>query len=160
MSSECAEPTSISLVLTRALPLHDEHGAIVRWYGTATEIEDIKRTEMLLGGEKRLLEMIARVILVPSSLMPSAARRKLAGGCLSSILLLILIRTVFGRLGASLPTKYSEAIDGAVIGPSVDRADCRLSQRAVIVSILLRIALADFRELALATGCERAGPRR
>jgi PAS domain S-box-containing protein len=31
--------------LTRALPLHDEHGNIVRWYGTATDIDDFKRAE-------------------------------------------------------------------------------------------------------------------
>jgi PAS domain S-box-containing protein len=31
--------------LTRALPLHDERGDIVRWYGTATDIEDRKRAE-------------------------------------------------------------------------------------------------------------------
>ncbi len=32
---------------------------IVRWYGTATDIEDRKRTESLRSAEKRILEMIA-----------------------------------------------------------------------------------------------------
>jgi PAS domain S-box-containing protein len=31
--------------LTRAMPLHDERGNIVRWYGTATDVEDFKRAE-------------------------------------------------------------------------------------------------------------------
>ena len=31
--------------LVRAVPLHDEHGKIVKWYGTLTDIEDRKRAE-------------------------------------------------------------------------------------------------------------------
>jgi len=31
--------------LTRAMPLHDEQGNIVRWYGTATDIDDRKRAD-------------------------------------------------------------------------------------------------------------------
>ena len=34
--------------LARALPVRDESGAIIRWYGTATDIEDHKRTEHAL----------------------------------------------------------------------------------------------------------------
>ena len=34
--------------LARALPVRDESGAIIRWYGTATDIEDQKRTEHAL----------------------------------------------------------------------------------------------------------------
>src|SRR5467141_3533218 len=107
--------------LTRALPLHDDQGNIVRWYGTATDIEELKRTEVLLGGEKRLLEMIARGdsrALVLDALCRLV--EKLASGCLSSILLLDP-NTNRLRHGAapSLPAEYAEAIDGAVIGPSV-----------------------------------------
>src|SRR5260370_19242985 len=46
--------------LSRAVPLRDELVNIVKWYGTSTDIEDRKQAEMLLAGEKRLLEMIAR----------------------------------------------------------------------------------------------------
>lgn len=31
--------------LVRAVPLHDEHGKVVKWYGTLTDIEDRKRAE-------------------------------------------------------------------------------------------------------------------
>jgi PAS domain S-box-containing protein len=31
--------------LIRAVPLRDEHGSIVRWYGTTTDIEDLKKAE-------------------------------------------------------------------------------------------------------------------
>src|SRR6267378_5748792 len=42
----------------RREPLHDQAGALLRWYGTATDIEDRKRAEDLAAGEKRLLEMV------------------------------------------------------------------------------------------------------
>jgi PAS domain S-box-containing protein len=31
--------------LVRAVPLHDEHGKVLKWYGTLTDIEDRKRSE-------------------------------------------------------------------------------------------------------------------
>jgi len=46
--------------LCRAVPVRDETGNILQWYGTTTDIEDFKRAEALLAGEKQLLEMIAR----------------------------------------------------------------------------------------------------
>src|SRR5256886_6544547 len=45
--------------LFRVEPLRDELGKIVRWYGTNTDIDDLKRVESLLSAEKRTLEMIA-----------------------------------------------------------------------------------------------------
>ena len=45
--------------LIRAEPFRDESGKIVRWYGTSTDIDDRKRAETQLAGEKRLLEMVA-----------------------------------------------------------------------------------------------------
>lgn len=40
-------------------PLFDENGTLVQWYGANTDIDDRKRTEELLSGEKQLLEMVA-----------------------------------------------------------------------------------------------------
>jgi PAS domain S-box-containing protein len=45
--------------LFRAEPLCDEKGKVVRWYGTNTDVEDLKRAEYLLAAEKHALEMIA-----------------------------------------------------------------------------------------------------
>src|SRR6202011_6107411 len=106
--------------LSRAVPLRDEVGSIVKWYGTITDIEDRKRAEMLLAGEKRLLEMIARgdsLALVLNALC--LLFEEVASGSLSSILLLDPNANCL-RHGAapSLPIPYTEEIDGAVIGPS------------------------------------------
>ena len=45
--------------LIRAVPLCDDRGRVVKWYGQHTDIEDRKRSETLLAGEMRLLEMVA-----------------------------------------------------------------------------------------------------
>src|SRR5262249_33316443 len=46
--------------LFRANAVRDESGSIIKWYGTNTEIDDRKRAEALLAGEKQFLEMVAR----------------------------------------------------------------------------------------------------
>jgi PAS domain S-box-containing protein len=45
--------------LVRYNPLLDDQGEIDQWYATAFDIEDRKRAEAQLAGEKRLLEMVA-----------------------------------------------------------------------------------------------------
>ena len=40
-------------------PLRNSQGEIVQWYLLQTDIDDLKRAESLLAGEKRLLEMVA-----------------------------------------------------------------------------------------------------
>lgn len=42
--------------LSRAFPLRDEHGSIVRWYGTATDIQDQKQTEQALRDSRALVQ--------------------------------------------------------------------------------------------------------
>src|SRR5207244_11617082 len=106
--------------LCRAAALRDEQGNRVRWYATGTDIEDRKRAEMLLAGEKRLLEMIARG--EPLALILDALCRlveELARGCQSWILLLDP-KTSQLRHGAapSLPAAYSTATDGGGISPA------------------------------------------
>ena len=44
--------------LARALPVRDESGAIVRWYGTATDIDDHKRAEQALRESERNLRVL------------------------------------------------------------------------------------------------------
>ena len=45
--------------LFRAEPLRDEDGKVARWYGTNTDVEDLKQAEYLLAAEKQTLEMIS-----------------------------------------------------------------------------------------------------
>ena len=48
--------------LIRVMPLRDEAGQIVRWYGTSTDIEDLKQTEERLREDERELRRITDAI--------------------------------------------------------------------------------------------------
>jgi formate hydrogenlyase transcriptional activator len=48
--------------LFRAVPVRDEHGAVVRWYGTNTDIEDLKRAEERHQGDQRQIRRIIDAI--------------------------------------------------------------------------------------------------
>src|SRR5467141_2007420 len=143
-------------LLIRNAPLRDEQGNIVKWHGTAVDIEDRKRAEVLLAGEKRLLEMIAkgdsRAIILDAL---CRLVEELASGSLSSILLLDPSANRL-RHGAapSLPITYTQAIDGSAIGPSVGSCGTAAYRaEPVIVSDIATDRLWDnFRDLALGHG--------
>jgi PAS domain S-box-containing protein len=50
--------------LHRVVPLRDERGTIVRWYGTSTDIEDLKRAEMVLRDHAELLDLTHDTVFV------------------------------------------------------------------------------------------------
>src|SRR3981189_225414 len=112
--------SSVKYVHVVAHVLHDESGG-VDFVGAVMDVTERKRAEMLLTGEKRLLEMIARGDSHALNLDALCHLfEELASGSLSSILLLDPKANRL-RHGAapSLPLKYTQAIDGIVIGPSV-----------------------------------------
>ena len=98
--------------LFRASPMRDEQGNIVKWYGTNTDIDDRKRAEALLAGEKRLLEMVAGGDTLPSILDASCRLvEETASGYICGILLLDTSGTsVELAIAPSLPPSYNEAI--------------------------------------------------
>jgi PAS domain S-box-containing protein len=142
--------------LSRAFPLCDRSGHILGWYGNNTDIEDRKRAEMLLAGEKRLLEMIARGDS-RTIILDALCRlfEELASGSLSSILLLDPNANCL-RHGAapSLPIGYTEAIDGAVIGPSAGSCGTAAyrAEPVVVSDIATDPLWVDYRDLAFAHG--------
>ena len=115
-----------------------------------------KRAQALLAGQKRLLEMIARG--TPLGIILDALCRlvdELSERSLSSILLLDSDDQRL-RHGAApkLPKSYTDAIDGAVIGPAAGSCGTAAYRKEpVIVSDIARDPLwAEYRDLALPHG--------
>src|SRR5208283_3089003 len=94
----------------------DANGDIVEYIGTAVNVTERRRAEVLFAGEKRILEMVAlgdSLAHIMESLCLMV--EELLRDALASILLIEK-----GRLkhaGApSLPRAYIEAIDGIAVG--------------------------------------------
>jgi PAS domain S-box-containing protein len=149
--------------LFRAVPVRDELGHIVNWYGMTTDIEDRKRaeaalhwSEALLAGEKRVLEMIAKGEALPR-ILDTLCRvvEEQSSDMLSSCLLLDAHGTHL-RHGAAprLPKSYIEAIDGVAIGPT--GGSCITAAYRVAPVVVSDIAVdplwAEYRHLPLAHG--------
>jgi PAS domain S-box-containing protein len=81
--------------LFRAQPVHDAAGALVRWYGTITDIEDRKRDELRLGTQLRFetLRREVSVALASATLADFELRRADALGRIAAF---------FGGDGAEL----------------------------------------------------------
>ena len=102
--------------LFRAIPLRDSAGAVLKWYGTNTDIEDRKRAEALLAGEKRILEMIAKGQPLCRTLHALCHLvGELSPGSLCSILLVDGDEYRFQQGAApDLPDSYNRDMDGRV----------------------------------------------
>ncbi len=144
--------------LTRAVPIRDAQGQVVRWLGTDTDITERRWTEALVVGERNALEGMARgspIREVLAGLCRTVEQLAADGGLLASILLLDADGQHL-RHGAapSLPDAYNRAIDGGAIGPSV--ASCGTAafrgEQVVVSDIATDPLWSDYRELALSHG--------
>jgi PAS domain S-box-containing protein len=146
---------SVKCVQVVAHAVSDESGS-VEFIGAVMDVTERKRAELLLAGEKRLLEMIARGD--SRTLILDALCRfveELASGALSSVLLLDPKANRL-RHGAapSLPAPYTEAIDGIVIGSCVGSCGTAAyrGEPVIVTDIAIDPLWADFCDLALAHG--------
>jgi signal transduction histidine kinase len=133
------------------VPLRDEHRHILKWYGTLTDIEDRKRAEALLAGEKRVLEMVAKADAL-TEILDNLCRlaEGQASDVLASILLLDADRLRHGS-APTVPKAYTDAIDGLVIGPcagSCGTAAYR-GEQVIVENIATDPLWEDYRDAAL-----------
>jgi PAS domain S-box-containing protein len=138
----------------RALP--NESGEVERYIGTTVDISARKRAELLLAGEKQLLEMVATgdsLTLVLDALCRLV--EELAPGAVSSVLLLDPNGNKL-RHGAapSLPKAYTDAIDGLTIGPAVGSCGTAAyrGKPVIVPEIATDPRWADYRDFALPHG--------
>jgi PAS domain S-box-containing protein len=123
--------------LIHTSPLCDAAGQVVKWVGVNTDIEDRRRAEALLAGEKRLLEIVASGGALPvvldalCSLLDATAE-----GCFSSVLLLDRAGTKIAYAAApGLPPSYKEFLKGRPV--TCEEGPCGMSvtlNKQVIVS--------------------------
>ncbi len=135
----------------RNVPWRDEKGNVVKRYGGGFEIEDRKRAESLLARENHILEMVAKGESL-SEILNALCRvvEEYAAGALASILLLDGDRLRHGG-SPSLPKEYTDAIDGAPIGPSAGSCGTAAYRReqVIVEDIATDPLWADYRQLAL-----------
>jgi signal transduction histidine kinase len=146
---------SVKYVHVMARAFRHESGSI-EFIGAVMDVTERKQDEILMAGEKRLLEMIAggksRAVVLDAL---CRFVEELAGGSLASILLLDPnARCLRHGAAPSLPIPYIEAIDGSVIGPSVGSCGTAAYHgKPVIVSDIASDPLwTNFRDLALGHG--------
>jgi PAS domain S-box-containing protein len=137
-------PVEVSLSAIRG----GYYQAIVR------DISERKQADILLAGEKRLLEMVAKGD--PFSDVLDAICHLVEELCCGSLCSILLLDSNGNRLwhgaGPSIPKPYAEAIDGFVIGPFVGScgAAAYRAEQVIVVDIATDPLWADFRDVALA----------
>jgi PAS domain S-box-containing protein len=124
----------------RAFPLRDAQGRVALWYRLGIDIEEKKKAEALLAGEKRLLEMVASSRPLRDGL-ESLCRlvESTANGSYCSIVLVNPSGTKFEE--AIAPSLATEFID-AVRGWSLHRrgGPCQIAARDKIQVIMSDVA--------------------
>ena len=105
--------------LTQGVPLRDESGKIVRWYGTNVDIDQRKRAESLLEAEKSLLEMIAAGVELKEILNALCVTiEEYRGDTLASVLLLNQDGVHLDSVaGPNLPEGWTKQMEKLPIGP-------------------------------------------
>ena len=115
------------------------------------DITERKRAESLLAGEKRILEMVAKGDSL-ARILESLCRlvEEQASDVLASILLLDGNRLRHGG-APSLPKAYTDAIDGALVGPSAGSCGTAAyrGEQVIVEDIATDPLWADYREAAL-----------
>ncbi|MBV9174074.1 MAG: PAS domain S-box protein, partial [Chloroflexi bacterium] len=139
--------------LSRAVPIRDEDGSLVRWLGTSIDITERRWREALVLAERNALESMARG--APSAEVLSnlcRAVEELADNGLLASILLLDDDGLHLRNGAapSLPDAYNQLVDGLAIGPGVGSCGTAAfrGEQVIVADIATDPLWADFREAA------------
>jgi PAS domain S-box-containing protein len=139
-------------------PLRDTEGRIVLWYLLHTDIDDRKRAEALLAGEKRLLEMVASGHPM-SGILEALCRlvESTASECYCSVVLIDPSGTRLEHGAApSLPASFITSINGRPV--NVDSGPCGmaayLNEQVIAADLTSETRWAPWCPMALAHGLQ------
>ncbi|HUD49760.1 MAG TPA: GAF domain-containing protein [Candidatus Baltobacteraceae bacterium] len=145
--------------LVRAVPLKDESGTIIKWFGTNTDIEDRKKADAVLAGENQILEMVAAGKPLTAILEELCCLvDSISADSMSSVLLVDSANCLRAGAAPRFPRKFISVIDGIEIGPTVGSCGtaAHRKEQVIVTDIETDPLWADYRELARTYGL-RAG---
>jgi PAS domain S-box-containing protein len=126
--------------LLRAFPLRDAEGRIALWYRLQTDIDEQKRAEALLAGEKQLLQMVASGRPIPD-ILEALCRvvESIANGCYCSI---VLVDPSGGQLQEAIAPSLGAEFNDAVRGWPLNRigGPCVMAARDQVQVIMSDVA--------------------
>jgi formate hydrogenlyase transcriptional activator len=112
--------------LLRREPLHDESGAVARWYGTGIDVEESSQKELMRVAEKRTLELIADGASLSCVLNELCAAIDEYAGAMSFVCLLDGDgKCLLPVAGPHVPPSFQRAITPWPVGPN--RGSCGIA---------------------------------
>jgi PAS domain S-box-containing protein len=142
--------------LFRAVPARNEQGKIARWYGTNTDIQDLKRAESLLAAEKRTLEMVAggdSLTVILDNLCRTIDAQ--APDTITTVLLMDPDgKRLWPAAGPRVPSGWTQAITPLTIGPCVGSCGTAAFFKKPVITedIATDACWIDYRDVALSNG--------
>lgn len=127
----------------RAFPLRDGEGRVVLWYRMQIDIDEQKKGEALLAGEKRLLEMVASGRPMPDTL--EALCRLVESTASGSYCSIVLLDPSGSKLQEAIAPSIAAEFNDAVRGWPVDRlgGPCQTVARDNIQVVMSDVASDD-----------------
>ncbi|MDB6095517.1 MAG: multi-sensor signal transduction histidine kinase [Verrucomicrobia bacterium] len=105
----------------RATPSFDLQGKVVKWFGANADIEDRKRAELLLAGEKQVLEFVAKGRPLADVLKAFCHHvEAIMPECFCGVMVLDAASSTIEQIMApSLPSSYTDAFQGQPVDREV-----------------------------------------
>jgi formate hydrogenlyase transcriptional activator len=146
--------------LFRAVPIRNENRNVLRWYGTNTDIEDLKRAESLLASEKQTLEMIVSGATLEDILRSLCGAIDSQNSKFMSSVALVDHDTKRLRFvaGSRVPAGWAETVNSVKIDSplsSCGRSEF-LKERVIVSDIAGDPSWAKFRDIAVSNGLRAA----
>jgi PAS domain S-box-containing protein len=135
--------------LSRATPIHDESGRVVRWFGTNTDVTEQRRLEEareqfvgILGHDLRnplnAIMMSAQLLLRGQELdarVASGVQRIYGAGSRMRAMVNDLLDFTRGRLGGGIPVQLQEANLEALVRSVVAETEAAYPSHTIVVSV-------------------------